>query len=85
MNSSIFIAPDSLEFTLGFLLVRRNRYTPRLPAVPQMARHSCRNAAPFATPSIAITSAHKTADQWTSTVERMVSHGAQLNSRNNKP
>ena len=25
-----------------------------------------------------ITSAHKTADQWTATVERMVSHGAQL-------
>jgi hypothetical protein len=25
-----------------------------------------------------ITGAHKTADQWTSTVERMISHGAQL-------
>jgi mono/diheme cytochrome c family protein len=25
-----------------------------------------------------VTSAHKTADQWTATVERMVSHGAQL-------
>jgi hypothetical protein len=26
-----------------------------------------------------ITSAHKTADQWQSTVERMIGHGAQLN------
>jgi hypothetical protein len=26
-----------------------------------------------------ITSTHKTADQWTVTVERMISHGAQLN------
>ena len=25
-----------------------------------------------------VTSAHKTADQWTATVERMISHGAQL-------
>ncbi len=28
-----------------------------------------------------VTSAHKTADQWTATVERMVSHGAQLNAQ----
>jgi hypothetical protein len=28
-----------------------------------------------------ITSAHKTVDQWTTTVERMVSHGAQLNAQ----
>jgi hypothetical protein len=28
-----------------------------------------------------ITSAHKTADQWASTVERMISHGAQLDSQ----
>jgi len=28
-----------------------------------------------------ITSAHKTADQWTTTVQRMISHGAQLNAQ----
>jgi cytochrome c5 len=28
-----------------------------------------------------VTSAHKTADQWTTTVQRMVSKGAQLNSQ----
>jgi hypothetical protein len=28
-----------------------------------------------------VTSAHKTADQWTTTVQRMVSRGAQLNSQ----
>jgi len=28
-----------------------------------------------------ITTAHKTADQWTSTVTRMISHGAQLNTQ----
>jgi mono/diheme cytochrome c family protein len=28
-----------------------------------------------------LTSAHKTAAEWTTTVERMVSHGAQLNSQ----
>lgn len=26
-----------------------------------------------------VTTAHKTADQWTITIERMISHGAQLN------
>ena len=30
-------------------------------------------------PTDRITSAHKTADQWTTTVERMISKGAQLN------
>jgi mono/diheme cytochrome c family protein len=28
-----------------------------------------------------ITTAHKTADQWTTTVQRMISHGAQLNAQ----